>query len=239
MVEFYPRDFNIHFAPKEEALRRALGPRFDDWIELARRLNYVCSLLPNIKEGTARRKNFLDVCSAQMLHFPKNFDWQDFFSLTMKIDDIEPGLAHHIFSMIRQVVMERNLGSRMRIAMKWTPDSRVPILYGANQFFARKNVWKYLEQLSYHLVNCESVPRQKISPLMCSSRKLGFSIFPLEMSVSSGYLREKRCMKLLCLSGIMRILLRNFFRMTSDSNTYQLVKAIKKFLDEKHHRLLK
>jgi hypothetical protein len=92
------------------------------------------------------------LCSAKMLHFPKDFNWQDFLSLTMKVGDIDPRLAHHIFSMIRQVVTERNLGSRMRIAMKWSPDSRVPILYGGNQFFARKNVWKYLDQISYHLV---------------------------------------------------------------------------------------
>ena len=59
-----------------------------------------------------------------MLHFPKDFNWQDFLSLTMKVGDIDQRLAHHIFSMIRQVVTERNLGSRMRIAMKWSPDSR-------------------------------------------------------------------------------------------------------------------
>jgi hypothetical protein len=52
MVEFYPAccRFYIRLALNQEALRRLLGSRFDDWSEFSGRLNYVCLFLPNVKE---------------------------------------------------------------------------------------------------------------------------------------------------------------------------------------------
>lgn len=153
----------------------------------------------------------------------------------MKIIDIEPRLAHHIFTMIRQVVIEHNLVSSMHRVMKWTTDSSVPIHQGANQFVARKDVWKYLDQLFYHLVNCTPVPKQFISPLMHSSKKLRFFIIPLEMSLNSD-IRNKRRMKLLCLLGTMRVLMKYFFGLHVDRRLPHV--AIRKFFGENQRRRL-
>jgi len=45
-------------------------------------------------------------------------------------------------------------------------DSSVPIHQGKNQFFTRKDVWKYLVQLFSYVVSFTLVPKQSISPLI-------------------------------------------------------------------------
>jgi len=240
MLEFYPGGSFVYifFAIHLDVVRCLLGSRFNDWFELVERLNMVFLMLP---------KNSVDIyghhqvsmCGMRMLNFPKDFNCKDFLSLTMKVGDIDPRFAHHILSMIHQILfLNPNLFRYMEYLIRITPNYGDKLLLGANQFVVRKDVWEFLRKLCFHLICYESVPRQKISPLM-HSRKLGFVTFPLEMSVNSDYLRKKRRLRLLCLSGIMEILLRDFFRMTSDGNTYQLIKGIKKFLDEKQRRLLK
>jgi hypothetical protein len=137
--------------------------------------------------------------------------------------------------MIPQDVFEHNLFSSMHRVMKLTTDSSVPIHQGANQFVVRKDVWKYLDQLFSYVVSCTPVLKQNISPLMHSSKKLRFFIIPLEISLNSD-IRNKRRMKLLCLLGTMRVLMKYFFGFNLDRRLPHV--AIRKFFKENQRRHL-
>jgi hypothetical protein len=192
--------FNIDF------LRRILGERFADWFELIERVMNIRSAL---KTASLQR-----LYVQLLFKFELNFKCDDFFFLCTKIKHVEPRLVQlvqDIFSMIHQVVMDQELQRFVAQLQRRLPDA-VPPIPGTNPIIFTQRLWIYLSDLDKHLLSCQPVPQRMILPIMYRRKKVGFSVLPLEISISCVSILRKRYMKLLCLSGCVPVLVKRFFR---------------------------
>ena len=189
-----------------DILRQILGDQFADWFEFIKRLMNVHSTL---NTGCHQRLYF-DL----LFKFELNFKCDDFFFLCTKVKHVEPRLVQlvqDIFSMIHQVVMDQELQRFVAQLQRRLPDA-VPPIPGTNPVIFTQKVWVYLIKLDAYLLSCQPVPQRMILPIMYRRKQVGFSVLPLEISISFGFIPRKRYMKLLCLSGYVPILVKRFFQ---------------------------
>jgi len=187
-------------------LRQILGERFINWLELVERVMNIRSAL----NTASLRLVYVDL----LFKFELNFKCDDFFFLCTKVKHSEPKLVQlvqDIFSMIHQVVMDQDLRRSIANLQRRLPDS-VPPIPGTNPVGFTQNVWTYLNKLDTYLLSCQPVPQRMVTPIMLRRKQVGFSVLPLEISISFGSMPRKRYMKLLCLSGCVPVLVKCFFR---------------------------
>ena len=187
-------------------LREILRDQYDDWLEFIDRLMNVHSTL----NTGCHERLYMDL----LFKFKLNFKCDLFFFLCTKIKHIEPRLVQlvqDIFSMIHQVVMDRDLQRFVSHLQRRLPDA-VPPIPGTNPVIFTQRVWVYLRELDAYLLSCQPVPQRMILPIMYRRKQVGFSVLPLEISISFGSIPRKRYMKLLCLSGCVPVLVKRFFQ---------------------------
>lgn len=188
------------------SLKKILGELFNDWLELVERVMNIRSAL----NTDSLQLLYVDL----LFKVELNFKCDDFFLLCTKVKHFEPKrvqLVQHIFSMIHQVVMDQDLRRSIANLQKRIPDS-VPPIPGTNPIVFTQKVWTYLNELDTYLLSCQPVPQRMVTPIMLRRKQVGFSVLPLEISISFGSMLRKRYMKLLCLSGCVPVLVKRFFR---------------------------
>ena len=217
-----------------DVLKDILEDKYDDWFEFIERLMNIRSAL----NTGCNERLYIDL----LFKFKLNFKCDHFFVLCTKIKHVEPRLVQlvqDIFSMIHQVVTDRDLQRFVAQLQRRLPDAVPPPIPGTDPVIFTQKVWIYLNELDAYLLSCQPIPQRMILPIMYRRKQVGFLVLPLEISISFGFIPRKRYMKLLCLSGYVPVLVKRFFQGNWNLISLYLLAIQKTFGENFFSRLLK